>query len=99
LERERQVRIAELRKRSALAVQLRLLNLLVVHQPKLRLDCEAVSGAAPPLPLQMVWDPLVEAMEAVDCPACRHPTFELHRRQDQLLCPSCAVAFVPHRPR
>jgi hypothetical protein len=99
MERERQVRIAELRRRSALSVQLRLLNLLVVHQPKLRIEAQAVSQAAPSIPLALTFDPLLETMEAADCPGCSHPTFELHRRQNQLLCPSCAATFVPHRPR
>ncbi len=45
LEREEQLRAAELRRKSQLKVHLRLLNLLVIHQPKLLLNTAVVSSA------------------------------------------------------
>ena len=45
LEREEQLRVAELRQKSQLKVHLRLLNLLVIHQPKLLLNTAVVSSA------------------------------------------------------
>jgi hypothetical protein len=102
LEREEQLRAAELRRKSQLKVHLRLLNLLVIHQPKLLLNTEVVSSKAGPAAgrLEWVYDPLVEAVEAAVCPECRHPTFEFAvTRQGQLVCPACASAFsAPARP-
>ena len=81
LEREEQLRTAELRQKSQLKVHLRLLNLLVIHQPKLlvgTIASEFLAGNPTPTPakLEWVWDPLVENVEAASCPECRHPTFE-----------------------
>ena len=69
---------AELRRKSQLKVNLRLLNLLVIHQPKLLLHTAVTSaGTASTInTLEWVWDPLVEAIEAAVCPECGHPTFE-----------------------
>ena len=45
LEREEQLRGAELRRKSQLKVHLRLLNLLVIHQPKLLLNTAVVASS------------------------------------------------------
>ncbi len=104
LTQERELRIAELRKKSALRAQLRLLNVLVVHQPKLEvclMVLEPPSSAGhpvrhqvrdEPIRLRAVWDPLVEAVEAVPCAACGRPTFELARGRTMLVCPICNAA-------
>jgi hypothetical protein len=102
LEREEQLRAGELRRKSQLKVHLRLLNLLVIHQPKLLLNTAVVSsktGSAVGR-LEWVYDPLVEAVEAAVCPDCRHPTFEFAvTRQGRLVCPACAAAAsAPARP-
>jgi hypothetical protein len=94
LRREEQHRIGELRQKSALKVSLRLINLLKIHQPKLLLQA-AVHPAGPgprsvPVPLELVWDPLVEGFEAVPCPGCGQPTFELRSsRPGTLACSAC----------
>jgi hypothetical protein len=93
LTREEELQGAELRRKSQLKVNLRLLNLLVIHQPKLLLHAAvATSGTAPIVGRQeWVWDPLVDTVEAAVCPDCRHPTFEFGiTRQGQLVCPTCA---------
>ncbi len=102
LAREEQLRAGELRRKSQLKVHLRLLNLLVVHQPKLLLDTAVAAPAtgSPVGRLEWVYDPLVEAVEAAVCPECRHPTFEFAvTRQGRLVCPACARASTaPPRP-
>jgi hypothetical protein len=74
-----------------LHVQVRLLNVLVVQQPKLalrgQLSGEKVSGK-----VDLVWDPLMETLEAVPCPLCERPTFELAlTRSGQVVCSACAA--------
>ena len=98
LEREEQVRIAELRQKASLRVHLRLSNLLVVHQPKLWLEA-SVTGPRPVSGrLELVWDPLVEALEAPACPSCGQPTFVLEvAPPGRLACPACAAATKPGR--
>jgi hypothetical protein len=92
LEREERLRVAELRQKNTLRVHLRLLHLLVVQQPKLQVRCR-VAGEKAPAPLELVWDPLVEAVEAAPCPVCERPTFAFAlTRLGQLVCPACAAA-------
>jgi len=93
LEREQEMRSAELRRKSQLKVQLRLLNMLVIQQPKLLLRTAVASAGTVVGRLEWVWDPLIEGVEAAVCPECRHPTFEFGvTRGGQLVCSSCAVA-------
>jgi hypothetical protein len=96
LDREEQVRSAELRRKSTLTVQLRLITLLVVRQPKLllRSTVQAPGGLIAGR-IDLVWDPLIEALEAPPCPRCGHPTFALAiDRQGALICPACATSSV-----
>lgn len=94
---ERELRIAELRRKNSLTARMRLLNALVVHQPKLEVQSAVVeagpirAGARPfpPHPLSLVWDPLMESLEPLRCPTCGRPTFELIRRQSGLICGNC----------
>lgn len=97
LEREERLRISELEQKSRLRVQLRLLQLLVVQQPKFWLEATVHVGEQAGQ-LELVWDPLTEALEAATCPQCHKPStaWEL-TRQGRLLCPGCA-ASVPPRP-
>jgi hypothetical protein len=100
LEREEQLRIGELRQKSSLKVHLRLINLLKIQQPKLLLQAtvhRAGSGAsAVAVPVELVWDPLVEGFEAVSCPHCGHPTFILRsNRPGTLACPDCESKTPP----
>ena len=93
LDREERLRIAELRQKGTLRVHLRLANLLVVHQPKLLIRATIHAPGSAPTPLELVWDPLIEGLEAPACPACGHPTFafELAPR-GRLACPSCVAS-------
>ncbi|MGO9924492.1 MAG: hypothetical protein ACLQIB_58665 [Isosphaeraceae bacterium] len=93
LAREESLRSAELKRKSQLKVQLRLLNLLVIHQPKQLLRAAVVSKGSVIDHQEWVWDPLIEAIEATVCPECRRPTFEFGvTRQMRLVCPACAAA-------
>lgn len=94
LEREEQLRVDELRRKSRLEVRLRLISLLAVHQPKLLVRCAATSTGPAPVSdrLEGVWDPLVDGLEALPCPSCGQPTFALDvNREGKLVCPSCAA--------
>jgi hypothetical protein len=92
LEREERVRLAELRQKSALRVQVKLLNALVIQQPKLLLFCQAGEPKKTMAPMELVWDPLLDALEAVPCPSCQRPTYTLSwRRLRNVVCPGCAT--------
>jgi hypothetical protein len=98
LDREEQLRILELRQKSTLKVHLRLINLLVIHQPKILLHATVSSARSSAGALELVWDPLVEGLEAVPCPECRQPTFAFEvNRQGRLACPACSSA-APSKP-
>lgn len=98
LDREEQVRTAELRQKATLRVRLRLSNLLVIHQPKLWLEATVSGPKSLAARLELVWDPLVEALEAVACPGCGHPTFALEVvPPGRLACPDCASPARPAR--
>src|SRR5262249_49495527 len=99
LEREERLRIAELRQKNSLSVELRLLNLAVVQQPKLQLHAAVVSSRTT-APLELVWDPLVEALEAPPCPSCGRPTFAFGLdRHGRLLCQTCLAAAASRPDR
>ena len=91
IDREERQRVAELRQKGVLQVQLRLRNCLVVHQPKLSLTGILSGGRLESEHLGLVWDPLVGALEAVPCPSCLRPTFRLETNvRRQLSCPKCS---------
>ncbi len=92
IDREEGLRVSELRQKSTLRVQLRLVHLLVVHQPKLLLQAEVAAARRPPFPLELVWDPLTASLEAASCPRCGRPTFALQLdRLSRLVCPQCGT--------
>ena len=98
LNREEQLRVAELRKKSILHVDLRLLQLLRIEQPKLLVQIlltadDHVSGK-----LEAVWDPLLEMVEAVSCPNCGKPSYEFTlTRSGQVGCGSCKATLPSGR--
>jgi hypothetical protein len=89
IDREERLRIAELQRKSELRAQVKLTNLLVVHQPKLMLAAAIVPKSGAASPLQLVWDPLSDSVEAASCPSCGQPTFELDISRRGLKCPGC----------
>jgi hypothetical protein len=94
LEREEQFRISELRQKSTLRTQLRLLTVVLVQQPKLQVRALVRGKKRESASLELVWDPLMNAVEPVPCPVCARPTFAWSwNRQGRLVCPSCAAAM------
>jgi hypothetical protein len=90
LDREEEVRIAEMRQKSMLRVDLRLLQVLLIQQPKLLLKCVVTTPDRSVGPLELVWDPLTETPEAPACPSCRRPSYALERsRLGHLVCTAC----------
>jgi hypothetical protein len=99
LAREEELRSAELRRKSQLKVHLRLLNVLVIQQPKLLLRASVASSRSAALRQEWVWDPLIEGIEAGVCPECSRPTFQYGAAQGgRLVCTSCATAGTSTSP-
>jgi hypothetical protein len=93
LHREEKLRVSELERKSAMRVQLKLIHVMEVRQPKLLVRTSAVPERKPaaPLELDLVWDPLVESLEPADCRNCGRPTLVLAcDRRNRLVCPQCA---------
>jgi hypothetical protein len=100
LEREEKVRVAELRQKSTLRVQVRLLNVLLIRQPKLLIHAVLQTEKRDAEQLELVWDPFTEAPEAASCPQCQRPTFAFAlSRLNKLACPDCAIAPPLKSPR
>jgi len=94
LERERVLRLDELRSKAVTEVKLHLVGLLHLLIPRLfvraRLLPSSKQSRAAELPLTITWDPLVEKTDALDCPVCATPTYELlHGPRGSYGCPSC----------
>jgi hypothetical protein len=102
-QQERRIRLTELDRAATLKVQLRLTNLLELHQPKLQLPAAITRPTGADLPLPLTWDPFTETLEPPDCPACDHPSYAIRMpsrpRPDHAAwtCPACA-AKLPPRP-
>jgi hypothetical protein len=48
-----------------------------------------------PYRLEPVWDPLLDALEAVPCPECGRPTFAFDvSRPKGLVCPACKARLA-----
>jgi hypothetical protein len=100
LQREEKIRVAELRQKATLRVDVRLLNVLVIGQPKLLVHAAVHAEKRDAEHLELVWDPLMEALEAVACPQCQRPTFAFAvDRHNKLVCPDCATAPPLKSPR
>jgi hypothetical protein len=100
LDREERFRIGELRQKSMLRVQLRLLTVLLVQQPKLLVRAAVQGPRHAAATLELVWDPLMAALEAAPCPVCGRPTFAwAWLRQGGLACPACTAAVPAKAPR
>lgn len=93
--REEQTRITELRQKMSLKVQVRLLNLALLFQPKLSLSIsflvEEKKKREKKGEIKMVWDPERNLLEAANCPLCAQPTLAFALTQTgQIVCPACA---------
>ena len=87
--------MAELRQKSELRIQVRLLNVLVIQQAKLLIHATVQADKGDVEPQELVWDPLTESLEATLCPQCQRPTFAFAlTRLGRLACPDC-VSSTP----
>jgi hypothetical protein len=95
IDQEQRLRIAELRQKSAIHVQVKLSSLMIVQQPKLLIWADLTVKGRPSGRLEAVWDPLFETIEAIACPTCGQPTFivQIHRNG-----PGCQHCSGPRRP-
>jgi hypothetical protein len=63
---------------------------LVALQMALGSSSQAAAPGRLAAPLELVWDPLTEALEAPPCPTCGRPTYAFDlTRQGHLICPAC----------
>ncbi len=93
LDREQALRLDDLARKAQLRVQLKLVNLLHVKIPRLFISTRVTAKQIPmihPASLTLTWDPLTEKTDALVCPNCQRPTFELRvNRQGVLHCAEC----------
>lgn len=96
LEREENSRLEELQHKAILRVQLKLTNLLQVRIPRLFVTAllspvkDKHVGSFRPRSVTITWNPLAEKTDALDCPNCQQPTYELRlSRLGVLSCPNC----------
>ena len=69
----------------------------MIYQPKFLLRCTLSKSKYPQAHIDMVWDPLLEALEAIPCPACQRPTFSLALERDGSVWCSCQGTWTPAR--
>ena len=93
IDHEERLRIAELRQKSAVRTRVRLTSLLIVQQPKLLMSVEIAGKNLPARVVGVTWDPLCDAIEAIACPSCGHPTFAPRIHRQGLGCEHCAGGF------
>ena len=68
-------------------------QLLRIEQPKLLLTIAVTAEACAPGKLEVVWDPLVEGVEAVSCPRCGKPSYEFALNKSEVGCEMCKSSF------
>jgi len=75
-----------------------LANLLIVQQPKIRVCADVADKRgqyALSEPMELVWNPLAEQLEAAACPTCGSSTFEFQlaakksKSEHPLVCRQC----------
>lgn len=92
INREEQIRIAELKSKTAIRVQIQLLNLMLVMQPKLSIEVDLIPKKGKPGVVPLVWDPLTEKLEPPQCLSCNRPSFYLElNRHGNVICPECST--------
>jgi len=77
LHSERSAKLADIRARYTLRVELELINTLLTIQPKLLLPVE-ISNRRATITRQAVWDPLLRRLEPLVCDVCGEPGEGLH---------------------
>ena len=94
LQTERQAKLADAEEKYRLRVELELINLAVIAQPKLELDVE-VSRRTATTKRTIIWDPLLHVLEPLICDVCGQPGDSLwlcergHLAHADCLTPQC----------
>lgn len=89
---ERASRVAELRAKYRLELEIALLSVLRLHLPRLVFRGVA-AGKRDRALLTLVWDPVEQAAEPVRCQQCRALTYEVALvRGGVIACPACVAA-------
>ena len=93
LNREEHLRLDELARKAQIRVQIKLVNLLHIKIPRLFVRTHVTAkpiATIHPGSLTLTWDPLTEKTDALVCPNCQRPTFELRvNRFGVLHCAEC----------
>jgi hypothetical protein len=97
IEREERLRVTELRQKSAVRVAVNLASLMTIRQPKLLIWASVSHKGRPAGRMQLVWDTLTEAVEAVPCPACGHPSLAFRIDRGGIACVGCRKSPHPAR--
>jgi hypothetical protein len=94
IDREESLRIAELKQKSSVRVTMKLQSKMIVQQPKLLLTATVLGKDRPAGQIELVFDPLLDAVEAIACPGCGQPTYALWIERDGLHCENCQGSGV-----
>jgi len=102
VDREEALRLDDLRRKAALRVDLRLRNILHLKALRLFLTAQPVAAGRAPVravSLTLTWDPVAGKLDAVACPHCRQPAYELQlTARGELRCPACADLTKQRHP-
>jgi hypothetical protein len=107
-EAERARRTAELESKRLVRFESAAVSLLLIATPRLAAPCRLRSRASVSAPLEVVYDPAVEAVLPPACPACGRPTtawrlapppVATRGREGLPVCPTCLDADLRSRAR
>ena len=91
LARAEQAQIGELRRKMTLTVQVRLMALRDVVQPKINLRVQLTALKLPPAECTLVWDPALDRLDAPLCQLCQKPSLALALGKRGVVCRECAA--------
>ncbi len=98
LDREQAAQTGELRRKMALSVSVRLIALMQVCQPKVRMVARLSADKRPSAELVLTYDPAQKKLDAVPCPTCQRPTLSLAlNAAGKINCPECAMRLTGRR--
>lgn len=88
---EEKTRLADLRKKISLKVQIKLVNLLNLCQPKLLIPTCIETKRGTMVRTDAVWDPKTMNTEPLECPTCGQPTLDLFtaKNSQHIVCKIC----------
>ncbi len=91
LDREEQAQTGEMKRKMTLSVTVKLLNVMLVTQPRLLVRVRLLGPKNQSATLDLTWDVAVQRLDAAVCPSCGRSTFGfVFSRAGALACPACA---------